>query len=99
MLGERGEEEAGRMRVPDVPPQLDENRVSHGEGIQTYSFFPPIFNTSGLELEVSVPRCSKNLVAGKGGAETQRRKEKAGATQSGPQLVLSSVCPPQAASS
>lgn len=76
MLGERGEEEAGRMLVPAVPPQLDENRVSHGGGVPTCSFFPPIFNTSGQELEVSVPCCSKDLVAGEGGSRDSKEGRK-----------------------
>lgn len=54
---------------------------------------------SGRELEVPVLCSKKNLVEGEGGAETLRRKEKDGTKHLGPQLVLSSVRPPQAASS
>lgn len=100
MLGERGEEEAGRTHVPAVPPQLDESRAGgFGGGKPHVFFFSPIFHKSGQELEVCVLCCSKNLVEGEGRTETLRRKEKAGAAHLGPQLVLSNVCPPQAASS
>lgn len=61
--------------------------------------FPPMFTMSGRKLEVPVLCIQKNLVEGEGGAETLRRKEKDGAKHLGPQLVLSSVRPPQVASS
>ena len=95
MLREGGDR-GGRMLVPAVAPQLDESGVG---GYPNVFVFPPTFTMSGRKLEVPVLCSKKNLVEGEGGAETLRRKEKDGAKHLGPQLVLSSVRPPQAASS